>query len=126
MKISIIRADSFVGVDGMFRSVDLTDLDATIHAIQFDTDASKGRIWFNADTDKGQAALLDFAEYQKYVDRWVAAAPIIPAPPAPIDQADLDNVQKQMKALALVMAQWNGKTVPQLKAAFRTAMDSLP
>ena len=43
-----------------------------------------------------------------------------------VDQAEIDNLQKQMKALALVMAQWNGKTVPQLKAAFKAAWDSLP
>lgn len=44
----------------------------------------------------------------------------------PLDQADVDKINKQLKALALVVAQWNGKTVPQLKAAFRAAMNSLP
>jgi len=46
--------------------------------------------------------------------------------PPPIDQSDLDNTEKSIKALALVVAQWNGKTIPQLKAAFRVARDSLP
>jgi len=44
---------------------------------------------------------------------------------APTDQSDLDNIEKSIKALALVVAQWNGKTIPQLKAAFKTARDSL-
>ena len=50
----------------------------------------------------------------------------VPAVELAIDQGDLDQIHKQLKALALVMAQWNGKTVPQLKAAFRAAMESLP
>ena len=44
----------------------------------------------------------------------------------PLDKSDIDNINKHLKALALVVAQWNGKTVPQLKAAFRAAMNSLP
>lgn len=48
------------------------------------------------------------------------------AQPPPIDQSDIDNLQKALKALGLVCAAWNGKTVPQLKAAFKTAWDSLP
>ena len=48
-------------------------------------------------------------------------------PPAPvIDFSDPDNHAKAIKALGLVVAAWNGKTVPQLKAAFKTAWDSLP
>ena len=46
--------------------------------------------------------------------------------PPPIDFADVDNVEKALKALGLVCAAWNGKTPAQLKAAFKTAWDSLP
>lgn len=71
---------------------------------------------------------LSNSDWQRY-QGWLAQGNV-PEPadpdPAPIDQGDLDQLQKQMKALALVMAQWNGKTVPQLKAAFRAAMDALP
>lgn len=67
----------------------------------------------------------DWQRYQQWLADGNTPEPADPAP-APIDQGDIDHIQKQMKALALVMAQWNGKTVPQLKAAFRTAMDSLP
>lgn len=47
------------------------------------------------------------------------------APKLPIDQADLDNLEKNLKALALVVMTWNNKTLPQLKIAFRTARESL-
>jgi len=52
-----------------------------------------------------------------------------PADPDPVqpDPSDYDNVQdKKMKALALVMAAWSGKTPAQLKAAFKQAYDALP
>lgn len=48
------------------------------------------------------------------------------APKPPIDFSDVDNVEKALKALGLVTAAWNGKTPAQLKAAFKTAWDSLP
>ena len=51
--------------------------------------------------------------------------PATPAPP-PIDFSNVDNVEKALKALGLVCAAWNGKTPAQLKAAFKTAWDSLP
>lgn len=126
MKISIVNADSLVGIDGVFRSVDLTEIDETIHAVQFDTALSKGRIWFKAETDKGQADVTDIAPYQVYIDRWTAAAPVVTPPAPPLDQSDFDNIQKSIKALGMVVAAWNGKTVPQLKSAFKSAWDSLP
>lgn len=43
-----------------------------------------------------------------------------------VDRLDFDNVEKDIRALAIVLAQWNGKTVPQLRAAFRAARASLP
>lgn len=68
---------------------------------------------------------LDWQKYQQ----WLAAGNI-PDPkdpdPTPVDQSDIDNLEKQIKALALVTAQWNGKTVAQLKAAFKSAFDALP
>lgn len=44
----------------------------------------------------------------------------------PIDRSDMDNIEKSLKALGLVMASWNAKTPAQLKAAFKAAWDSLP
>ena len=45
---------------------------------------------------------------------------------SPIDFSDVDNVEKSLKALGLVVATWNGKTPAQLKTAFKAAWDSLP
>lgn len=48
------------------------------------------------------------------------------APRPPIDFSNVDKVEKALKALGLVVAAWNSKTPAQLKAAFKTAWDSLP
>lgn len=83
MKITVIRSDAVVGVDGVFRNIDVSNLDPTIHAIHFDTTQSKGNVEFKAYTDKGNLWLTDFAPYQIYLDRWTAAAPPPFVPPVP-------------------------------------------
>lgn len=45
--------------------------------------------------------------------------------PPPVDYSNLDNIEKSIRALAIVIALWNNKTIPQLKAAYRTARQSL-
>ncbi len=47
MKITIIRNEGRVGVDGVFLGVDLVELPAEIHAIQFDTVAGAGVIEYD-------------------------------------------------------------------------------
>lgn len=46
-------------------------------------------------------------------------------PPAAPDLADLDAHPKAVRALALVLATWQGKTPQQLKDAFRAALSAL-
>ena len=101
-----------------------TKLDAAIKAVCPIHGVSIGR------KDDKQTWRIDFkddaTEPQKTAAQAVVDAFNVAAAEIPPDQADIDNIQKQLKALALVVAQWNGKTVQQLKAAFRAAMDSLP
>lgn len=82
MKITVIQADGMVGVDGVFREVDLSQLDESIHAIQFDTVAGKGHVEFDMDAQGKKPAnqdLTSFADYQWVVQAWEDAAP----PPEP-------------------------------------------
>ena len=63
------------------------------------------------------------------VQRWLDEGGVIaPAAdrPAPVDLADVDNVEKALKALGLVVATWTNHSPAQLKAAFRQAWNSLP
>lgn len=135
MKIAIVKDDSAVGVDGVFRVVDLSDLDDTIQTFQFNTVLGRGRIWFKAETNKGQADVSDLLPYQKYIDRWVAAAPIVPPPFPSVDASDLDLVQKQLKAAvsltrlycnALRAGTYTNKTPAETKTDFKQIFDSLP
>jgi hypothetical protein len=48
MRITIIREDGVVGVDRVFRQVDLSGLDPSIHAIQYDTANGAGEIEYDA------------------------------------------------------------------------------
>ena len=66
----------------------------------------------------------DFKVFQEYLaggGQVDAADP----PPAPIDLSDPDNQERALRAIMLVMAAGNGKTIPQAKAAFKAAGDSL-
>lgn len=49
-----------------------------------------------------------------------------PPPPPPIDQSNLDIWDRKLKALALVVRPATGLTLPQFKAALKSAYDSLP
>lgn len=48
------------------------------------------------------------------------------APRAPIDQSDLNNIEKRDKAILLCIAQVGGLTVAQIRAMFKAKYDSLP
>lgn len=73
-KVTIIADDGVVGVDGVFRSVDLTALDPDIHAVQWG--GAAGEIEYRG--GRPPEAMNDLASFQPFVDLWTAAAP--PAP----------------------------------------------
>jgi len=67
----------------------------------------------------------DWRKYQEWLTLDNIPQPADPEP-APTDFSDVDNIEKALKALGLVVATWNGKTPAQLKAAFKAAWDTLP
>ena len=73
-KVTIIADDGVVGVDGVFRSVDLTGLDPDIHAVQWN--GAAGEIEYRA--GRPPEVMNDLTLFQPLVDLWAAAAP--PAP----------------------------------------------
>lgn len=90
MKITIIREDQAVYVDGVsFASLDLSFMDQTIHAVQWKD--TKGWIEY-VDTDDGtklaNEPIEDFAPFQSALDAWNVAkqahdsaisTPVVPA-----------------------------------------------
>lgn len=78
MRVTIIRDDGVVGVDGVFRRVDLSGLPAAIRAVQWD--GSSGHIEYDAAENTG---INSISSYQSFIDLWTAAAPPSPPPPGP-------------------------------------------
>lgn len=72
MKVTIIRDDSVVGIDGVFFTVDLSNLDPSINAIHFNSDhpGHKGNVEFKSETNKTNVWLEELGPYHEYVDRW--------------------------------------------------------
>lgn len=88
-KITIIPADSVIGVDGVFQTVDLTDIDAEIHAVQFDTGTGAGHIEYVGHTQPNKPiGKTAFRPFEKYITRWKAASE--PAPRT-LEQAKADK-----------------------------------
>ena len=76
MKVTIIREDDAVYVDGVAHTVDCSTLAPEVHAVQWD--GVRGEVEYRvtrcdhcgARTKKGNEIISDFTPYQKYVDAW--------------------------------------------------------
>lgn len=76
MRVTIIRDDNAVIVDGERHTVDCTGLPADFHALQWSGFA--GEVEYvvtrcehcNVRSKKGNVLISDLAPYQKYVDAW--------------------------------------------------------
>jgi hypothetical protein len=76
MRLTIVKDDGLVGVDGDFRIVDLSGLNPAIRAIQWNGNSGHIEYYEGPNSD-----LSDMSEFQSIVDLWTAAAS--PAPPEP-------------------------------------------
>ena len=71
MRVTIIADDGKVGVDRVFRTVDLSTLDPNIHAVQWD--GVVGHIEFK--DRRPEQRIADISAFQSFIDAWTAAAP---------------------------------------------------
>jgi len=77
MRLTIIRDDGVVGIDGVFKRVDMGALPAGVRAVQWD--GSSGHVEY----DNGPNADLDsISEFQSFIDAW-NMPPQLPNNPAP-------------------------------------------
>lgn len=70
MKATIIREDGLVGVDGVFRKVDLSGMDPNIRAVQWKGET--GHIEFESGPNR---LVADIEPFQPFIDLWAAASP---------------------------------------------------
>ncbi len=100
MKVTIIQADGVVGVDGVFRNVDLSQLDEKIHAVQFDTSTNTGHVEFDNDLNPripnmrlGKTKFNNL--FNKFVQKWKAAD----APPVRTLQEVKNDKRQQINSI---------------------------
>jgi hypothetical protein len=84
MQLTIIADDGVVIVNGKPLPVDLSQLDASIHAVQWT--GATGWVEFKPDENGDRqlnAKFTDLAPYQQFVDAWDYRLQNPPAPEAP-------------------------------------------
>ena len=87
MRVTIVADDGKVGVDRVFREVDLSSLNPNIHAVQWD--GVKGHVEYK--DRRPETTLKSISAYRRFIDAWTAAEP--PSPPplsdAPVNSREL-------------------------------------
>ena len=123
MRISVIKPDTIIVVDGVARPVDLSDQDLALHAIQWD--GANGEYEYKNSTGPIQH-VADFSELQPFLDRWTAAAPLPPPPPPPPstkdEQIDQTLANPVLKLLFLELAGKAGLSEADLRAAVKAKL----
>ena len=99
MRLTIIREDGFVAIDGRGIAVDLSDMPEDLHAVQWYGD--HGHVerfgWMNQ-------TINSLASFQVWIDRWASAAHAIDNPPAPPVQMVPEEVSFFQGSAALMQA----------------------
>lgn len=75
MRVTIIEEDGVVGIDGVFRAVDLSGLYEDVRAVQWNGVSGHVEHYDGANTD-----LNDISAFQQFIDLWNQAAPPPPPP----------------------------------------------
>lgn len=67
-RITIIKIDNQVGIDGVFLTVDCSDLPEDFHALQWT--GTEGEIEWKGKPRPPNTEITDLKVYQKYIDMW--------------------------------------------------------
>lgn len=76
MRVTVIRDDGVVGIDGVFRKVDLSGMPEDVRAVQWNGESGHTEFYDDALANK---AIDTIAGIVSFINLWVAAAP--PGPP---------------------------------------------
>lgn len=78
MRVTVIRDDNVVGVNGVFRSVDLTAMPDGVRVMQWDGTSGHTEYY---DDQTANTAIDTITGVLGFIDLWNAAAPPAPVPP---------------------------------------------
>ena len=111
MRLTIIRDDGVVGIDGVFKKVDLSSLSAGIRAVQWN--GVNGHIEFDNDVSPN-LPINNIDAYQVYADAWnlPPELPNLPEPPKEILIADA-HARINAGYYAAIAAITSGYPVPE-------------
>jgi hypothetical protein len=73
MRLTIVKADNTVVIDGVAAEVDCSEVPIFVHAIQWDSDRGRGQIEFVPDSDGTKhpnMRITDVSQYGVLVERW--------------------------------------------------------
>ena len=103
MQVTIMRGDGVVGVNGLFRPVDLSSLSTGVRAVQWN--GVSGHVEYAEYTKAANTPLETIADFQPFIDRWTAAAPPPPPPPtaAEMKTAALNRINAAYGAAVTAM-----------------------
>jgi hypothetical protein len=76
MRVTINRVDGLVGIEGMFKALDLSSLPSNLRVVQWN--GSSGHVEW---TDQNNTTISSFADYQQYIDAYNALQPETPPEP---------------------------------------------
>jgi hypothetical protein len=75
MRLTIIKQDNAVYIDGMVREIDCSSLDASFHALQWDETSGEIEVCNPVTKKMVRNDVIDsIAPYQSFVDAWNAQA----------------------------------------------------
>ena len=117
MRVSIIREDNSVTVDGVALAIDCTDLWAMIHAIQWKD--NEGEIEFVPDADGRRMANLKIyamTQFQYLVDRFNIERERLHVEAEKKKRADEEKTREVSEEVAAIQSIRKPKTIDQVRS----------
>lgn len=75
-RLTIIKVDNVVGIDGNFSTIDCSSLPENFHALQWNQNTSIGEVEWNGNPRPPNTIITDLNDYQFLVDAWKQKNPI--------------------------------------------------
>lgn len=72
-RMTIVKIDNIVVIDGEYYKVDCSDLPENFHALMWDETKGEGEVEWTGKPKPSNTPIDSIENYKKYVDRWKAA-----------------------------------------------------